>query len=159
MTTWSMDTVHKVVRLGVAVHVDRAVVAAARVDVLEGVRQKAAREIVAAARTFGVEVHPDDVSATEVPGRDDAFVMLLNVQWHPGWRDPAIEVELRGGHRDGEALTIRHDQLQPGIQVLPPMPSPFQADDVEPRSELPMPEHYQLAGWRETERRWVMATS
>ena len=162
MTTWDMDTVHIVVRLGMAVLVDRAQLARATVDVREHTRQKAARQIVDAAHTFGVEVHPDDVSAVEVPGRRDAAAVMLNIQWHPGWRDAGVEVELRGGLRDGQTMEVRHDQLQHGIIVALPMPSLSLADvdAIGPiESTLVGSEQYHLAGWRETERRWVMACS
>lgn len=160
MTTWDMDTVHRVRRLESTMRVDRAVLAASRTEVFEAVRQLAAAQLAEAARTFAVEVHSDDVQALEVTRLGDVHAVLLNI-WRPGWRDVNVEVELRGGAADGTLFAIRRNRLHHGIILQKPMPSLNLADvdQVGPLETLmsSRTEHYQLAGWREAERRWVLA--
>lgn len=162
MTTWDMDTVHRVGRLGVRMYASAYEIAVARVDVLEHARRKAAMQIVDAAHALAVEVHPDDVSLVETEGPDDAVLVRLDMRWSPGWRDAGaeVQVELRGGAADGTLFAVRPQQLHQGIVLHKPMPSLNLADvdQIGPtRSLLSRTEHYQLAGWREVERRWVLA--
>lgn len=159
MTTWDMDTVHKVARLGVTLHVGGAeLVAHGRAEVAEFTRRRAASQIIDAARVWAVEVHEDDVSAVESQGEFGGVV--LDMHWRPFWRNVGAEVELRGGPADGETMTIRRDQLHHGIQVARPMPSLNLADvdQIGPLETLLSGTLlYQLTGWREAERRWVLA--
>lgn len=158
MTTWDMETVHNVGRLSAEARVDRAVLEVARVDVIEATRRKVAHEIIDAARALGaVEVHPDDIEAVELGLDENETYVLLGFRWRPFWRAIGAEIELRGGYADGETLTVRHDQLRRGIEVQLPLPAlSVREDDTEPLGLLSRTQHYELAGWRETERRWVM---
>lgn len=166
MTTWDMDTVRRVRRLGARVNVDPIVLAAHPGDVPEQVRRKAALQIVEEARALAVEVHPDDVAAVELErgeGEPEHAPVQFDIRWRPGWRDAGadIVVELRGGAADGTMFAIRPEQLHTGIVLHKPMPSLHLADvdQIGPtESLLSKTEHYQIAGWRESERRWVLAT-
>ncbi|MFI6428481.1 hypothetical protein [Promicromonospora sp. NPDC050880] len=156
-TTWDMETVGKVRRLGMTLHVASAeLVARDREEVVEFARLRAAAQIIDAARVWAVEVHEDDVSVVESPGEFGGVV--LDMQWRPFWRGAEAEVELRGGHIDGQTAMIDRGLLTTGLLVPPPMPplSEYQ-DETVPYAPLPLPSRYQLSGWREVERRWVMA--
>lgn len=162
MTTWDVDTIQRVRRLGARMTADPIVLATHPGDVPEYLRRKAARHIVETARALAVEVHPDDVAAVVLEKGEhepEYAPVRFAMHWRPGWRDAGVEVELRGGYRDGDTMMVRHDQLDHGI-VLPTAPLPPMAayfDERAPYMPLPMPVRYQLAGWREDERRWVMA--
>lgn len=160
MTTWDMETVHKVQRLGVKMRVSRHATIA-NPDWRDLVRGRAARELAHEARVFAVEVHPDDVRGVEVERREAQHDVLINAQWRPFWRTPyQAEVELRGGHMDGETMTVQQRLLDDGVNLLePPGAVEFVGFDQAPEimADRRVIERYVLAGWREEERRWVMA--
>ena len=165
MTTWSMDTVRKVQRLGITFKVPE--LAAELGDGVEQARREMARQIVGAARAFAVEVHPDDVAAIvrESPAdreeRKRTHVITLDGRWWPGWRTPTrrLEVELRGGYHGGRTIPVWPQDLEPGVHLAIPHTAAHVVSEVEQTGVIPDEDHqlYELHGWNEQERRWVLA--
>jgi hypothetical protein len=165
MTTWSMDTVRKVQRLGITFKV--AELAEELGDGIEQARREMARQIVEAARTFAVEVHPDDVAAIvrESPAdreeRRQTRIITLDGRWEPGWRNPTrrLEVELRGGYHGGRTIQVWPQDLEPGVHLAIPHTASYAVRQVEMAGVMPDPDvqHYELVGWNEQDRRWVLS--
>jgi hypothetical protein len=60
---------------------------------------------------------------------------------------------------DGQTMTVQQRLLDDGVNLEPPGAVEFVGFDKAPEvmSERRVIERYVLAGWREEERRWVMA--
>jgi hypothetical protein len=154
MTTWDMKQVDAVRRLYADMHVDQVQLAAA--PSLDHIRHHAAAAIVDMAHTHAVEVSRDDVAVIRSESNPATGETALRLAWSPGWRNGRVQVEFRSGARDGQVVTVDREKIWSGIlaPVLQPAAWIDEADEVATISAV---ERYDVVGWREVERRWVMA--
>ena len=137
--TWDIDTIFATRRVEV---VERS----AGSDVTDAQREIMARRVAnACALHVGVTIHTDDVEFTE--GLDATRnLSTITAQWAPA----TTEVEIIGvGRFDGMTTQV--------TDVWSPLRLPLEPDyriDAPVSMSIPYVE-FGLAGWRETERRWV----
>ena len=144
--TWDMDTVGKVRNLMCDAAVSMEMPSGAH----EAARLKAAEILKREAQTFAVDLCLGDVTfgITELP---DFHAVRYRARWRPATR----EVELVGGASDGRILQV--ERVGDSMRAIKPPPTltwVCPTDDALTTLE-PNYETYELAGWREVERRWV----
>ena len=149
---WTRAMLYNVERLGLSMSIDPLSMDLANVDVKEGVQQLMARRMVDSAHPLGVEIHPEDVRFREIEGD---FGTMLYARWAPS----TTVVEFRGGHVDGQIMTVA-PQLLRGPIMIPRLAERVGFKREEDGSYLSTPvllDHlqYDLAGWHETQRHWL----
>ena len=152
MSEWSLDQVRAVQRFRVGGEADAKIWDTAR----DALADECGRQMRHDAHTFAVEIEPCDVRIREVKSdRPERVWMVQFVAW---WEPETREVELSGGHVDGERITFErapHDVLRV------PRFEPISLAIIDRKTPFPEPEPhptYSLAGWHETERHWIYAT-
>lgn len=148
MTIWTMEQVQQVRGLRIAMYVSDEALQRDHGDLVATARRQMARQLVAMARPFAVEVDPDDITLLSETGRMD---LRLSCRWEPS-TNAAILV---GGPRDGERWAIQkvgEPLVMESLQSLPWLDQ--NATDGESIVHVDRV-RYELAGWHEVERCWV----
>lgn len=151
-TTWPMETVFAVGRIYADVTLDKYHLATYPDEAVEVARQKAGRVVINEAHALAVEVHPEDIREV---GRQSDQPFKIKVRF--GWAPTTKEVELIDhGENDGRILEVQDPQRP----LLIPRPAPplYLQEADGPHPIAPVMDHlqFELSGWREKERRWVM---
>lgn len=151
MTTWTIEQVRNVKGLRVTAALSQEQLARGYIDVQLATNERMAKQLIEAARTFGVEVNPADTEVRWSRDDEEPWVERGTLRWGPATR----EVELRGGHHDG--LRLQVDTV--GTVILMATPREVDWEATEPTEVLaPHVDQYHLDGWREDERVWVYST-
>jgi hypothetical protein len=145
---WDLATITRVKGSWTALDVHGEVLS---VDgVREAARYRLARAFIHEAHALGVDVDVDDVVYNEAPREMERGG---EVTIRACWRPRTNEIEFVGGGVDGRIMAIR----RPGEPYLVPR-RPSLGSFTDP-AELVTPtlivDRYELAGWHETERRWI----
>lgn len=150
MTTWTLrqidqvECLYSVRRVSHQATLDSAGLAA------ELAGAAASEDLVAAAHTFGVELHPGDLTV-QANDRAERALTEITVRWRPTTR----ELALVGGPLDGAVYAF--DKVPDPITVLLPPASVPRLYTEDPEGPALSRMNYYLAGWHETDRRWVYA--
>lgn len=147
MTTWTLRQIDQAQGLSHRVAVSHPAVLESAGLAAELAGAGAAEALVEAAHTFGIELHPGDltVEPRELP---ELAATQITVRWRPTTR----EVVPVGGPLDGEVGAHRLVP-EPLVVALGPTLA-WGGPDVGPHRH-PRSMNYYLAGWHETDRRWV----
>jgi len=143
MTVWDNATVAELRRLYVTGVIDHAFTAP---NVMAEFWFLLAKRLVNEAHVLVVEVDVHDVQF------DDAEVEPFATTVRAWWSPKTHEVEFRGGQEDGTIMTVK--DLDHPLRI-PLRHSPVFLPEANP---MVLPDHaitYQMAGWSETNRRWV----
>lgn len=114
------------------------------------VRRGLRAEVVRACRVLAVELDVLDVLVEENRSEDGREVDLV-ARWRPGTR----MVELVGGPEDGSTIEVEDVRL-PLLFTVTASVSPANGSPADVSVQYGVG-RYDLAGWHEQERRWVMA--
>lgn len=107
---------------------------------IRSVRRKAAEQLIAAAATYAVDLHPADIIFSPIGITDGP--LAGSTRWRCSWApSPVNRAVLSGGPRDGEELTLPARQMFLVFLVNPPrynyqphplvrVPEPFQVTYV-----------------------------
>lgn len=144
---WTRRQVEQVSALRAEAFVAAEVLARARLDVMHATRTRLARALVDAAHPFAVELHPDDLQFSEEDTGD-----FRGVRVRAAWAPQTHTAEFVGGHFDGRILEI--PEVGHPLVTAPPEEFGWSEPD-EPVAATPRRVVYDLAGWHETERRWI----
>lgn len=153
--TWNMSTVNKVRRLFVDIDISQM---ALNADAIETTRLNAAATLRNWAHAYGVDLHPDDVGVAERDPELDHFVSDI-VPFRAAWRPTTTEVEIvQTGEHDGRIMNFGRVEDQLRLPVTRSWESAARYGDPSPvanRDHRVEIVEFQLAGWREVERRWI----
>ena len=145
-TVWNNATVAELRRLYVTGEIDHEVVFTTP-EAMDEFRLLLAKRLVNEAHTLVIEAHVGDVQF------EDTEVEMFTTTVHAHWSPKTHEVEFRGGQEDGTCMMVKHLDcpLRVPIRNLPV----YALTEANP---MDLTDHiltYQMAGWSETDRRWV----
>ena len=145
MTVWNNATVTELRRLYVTGAIDHEFVFTIP-KAMDEFRLLLAERLVNEAHVLVIEAHVGDVQFKDI--EVERFATTVRAWWAPATH----EVELRGGQEDGTCVMVEH--LDRPVHV-PLRCSPVFLPEANP---MVLTDHvitYQMAGWSETDRRWV----
>lgn len=145
---WTLAMVQDVERLGMAIQLDKGLLHRYP-EAKERTQQEMTRKLVRLAHPFGVEINPADVAFHE---SEEPFGLKIYAQWRPA----TTLVEFRGGHIDGQRMTVTPELIRKPIRI-PRLESNLFRPEEEALlpGTMSEPLQYDLAGWHEEERHWI----
>lgn len=149
MSTWTLDQIRQASRLRAEMVLDAE---------LDGAQPEAAEEmakkLIDMAHPLGIELglHPDNYEVVWEVDESKPWEIRGRMRWHPSTH----EVELRGGHLDGQRYTL--ERIGEPFRVPRSTPPVWaEREPLGPAEQTSLSDVYELAGWSEDARVWIYA--